>query len=78
MAKTPSSSSKLLVMMLFSFLALFIISHARVVFTDTPSNSYAPPIYAPVPKECLKPPYCRGPPGESQFVYNERNYYQIN
>jgi len=33
MAKTPSSSSKLLVMMLFSFLALFIISHARVVFT---------------------------------------------
>ncbi|XP_019085715.1 PREDICTED: uncharacterized protein LOC104713361 [Camelina sativa] len=66
-AKMPSSS-KLLVMMLFSFLALFIISHAnQVVFSDTPSNSYAPPIYSPVPDECFKTPNRCRPPGESQF-----------
>ncbi|EOA35980.1 hypothetical protein CARUB_v10021244mg [Capsella rubella] len=78
MAKMPRSSSKLLAMMLFSFLALFIISHAdhQVVFPDTPSNSYAPPIYAPVPDECFNPPYHCSPPGES--LLGHMNYNQNN
>ncbi|CAG7907085.1 unnamed protein product [Brassica rapa] len=63
MANMPSSS-KLLAVMLFSFVALFIISQARTFSTGTkvpgyPGNAYGPdPGYSPVPTRCFNPPYC--------------------
>ncbi|CAN6936145.1 unnamed protein product [Brassica oleracea var. botrytis] len=61
MAKMPSSS-KLLAVMIFSFMALFIISQARTLspgrkLTQYPAPSYGP--YTPVPPGCFNPPGCR-------------------
>ncbi|EOA35986.1 hypothetical protein CARUB_v10021250mg [Capsella rubella] len=71
-----SSSSKLLVMMLFSFLAFFVSSHARVIFSDTPFIPYYSPMYAPVPEDCFKPPYhCRS---RREFESGHLDLYQGN
>ncbi|KAL0802069.1 hypothetical protein Bca101_057245 [Brassica carinata] len=60
MAKMPSSS-KLLAVMLFSFMALFIISQARTFSPGTfpYTSSYKHKGYSPVPTQCFRPPYCR-------------------
>ncbi|KAJ0255997.1 Uncharacterized protein HA466_0090200 [Hirschfeldia incana] len=69
MAKMPSSS-KLLAVMLFSFMAFFIISQARTFspgrkLTQYPypkaygSPQLPSPTYTPVPRQCFNPPYCR-------------------
>ncbi|KAF8106907.1 hypothetical protein N665_0130s0073 [Sinapis alba] len=62
MAKMPSSS-KLLAVMLFSFMALFIISQARTFSTGRKLTDYPIPKaygsgYIPVPRPCFNPPYC--------------------
>ncbi|KAJ0256544.1 Uncharacterized protein HA466_0094920 [Hirschfeldia incana] len=63
MDKMPSSS-KLYVVMLLSFMALFIIAHAQTFspdgkfFQDSPAQSYDGPSYAPVPPRCFIPPGC--------------------
>ncbi|KAH0920294.1 hypothetical protein HID58_027954, partial [Brassica napus] len=59
-----SSTSKLLVVMIFSFMALSIISHARTFspgrkLTGYPIPTYGGPPYSPVPTRCFNPPYCR-------------------
>ncbi|CAH8356275.1 unnamed protein product [Eruca vesicaria subsp. sativa] len=64
MAKIPSSSKLYVVVMLLSFLALSIITHARTFspdgkfFQDSPAQSYEGPSYAPVPPSCFNPPGC--------------------
>ncbi|CAH8354669.1 unnamed protein product [Eruca vesicaria subsp. sativa] len=58
-----SRSSKLLVVMLFSFMALCIISHAQTFFPGRKLTEYPRPIpygatppYTPVPPECFNQP----------------------
>ncbi|KAF3524000.1 hypothetical protein F2Q69_00050154 [Brassica cretica] len=65
------SSSKIYVVMLLSFLALFIMAHAQTsspgyldmnsdgkFFQDSPAQPYTGPSYAPVPPRCFNPPGC--------------------
>ncbi|CAF1861279.1 unnamed protein product [Brassica oleracea var. botrytis] len=62
MANMPGSS-KLLAVMLFSFVALFVISQARTFPTGRKLTDYPPKTYGPypvpVPTQCFYPPYCR-------------------